>query len=185
MTVIISLLRGVNVGGHNKIPMDALRELYKSLGLQEARTYIQSGNVVFRTENRDLVRLAILIESAIERKFGFRPGVVVRTCSEMRDVVARNPFAARADIDPRKLLVIFLAGDPGPEAREKVLALKMEPDELRIGHRELYIHYPDGMGRPRISWAAIEKTLKTSGTGRNWNSVLKLLEIGNAIQSAE
>src|SRR5271169_5370505 len=93
MIVVISMLRGVNVGGHNKIKMDALRTLYESLGLRDPQTFIQSGNVIFRTEEHDLVRLARRIEDAIERRFGFRPNVIVRTASELRDVIARNPFA--------------------------------------------------------------------------------------------
>src|SRR5437879_8558787 len=86
MTVIISMLRGVNVGGHNKIKMEALRALYESLKLRDAQTYVQSGNVIFRTEERDMLRLAKRLEDGIERKFGFRPYVILRTAAEMRDV---------------------------------------------------------------------------------------------------
>src|SRR5947208_284971 len=120
MAVVISLLRGVNVGGHNQIKMDALRALYESLKLRDPHTYVQSGNVVFRSEERDLSRLAKKIESAIERSFGFRPGIIVRTASELRDVIARNPFAGRKGLDPSRLLVMFLAADPGQEARDKI-----------------------------------------------------------------
>src|SRR5205807_4423460 len=91
MGVIISMLRGVNVGGHNKIKMDALRALYESLGLLDAETHIQSGNVLFRTRMRDHVLLAKTIENGIEEGFGFRPSVIVRTPSELRDAIARNP----------------------------------------------------------------------------------------------
>src|ERR1700704_894959 len=100
MAVIISMLRGVNVGGHNMIKMDALRALYESLGLRDAQTYVQSGNVVFRTQGRDLALIWKKIENGIERTFGFRPSVIVRTDSEMRDVIARNPFANRDGIEP-------------------------------------------------------------------------------------
>src|SRR5438046_9547754 len=85
MTVIISMLRGVNVGGHNKIKMDALRALYESLKLRDAQTYVQSGNVIFRTDERDIARLAKRIEDGIERKFGFRPDVIVRTGAEVKE----------------------------------------------------------------------------------------------------
>jgi uncharacterized protein (DUF1697 family) len=185
MAVAISMLRGVNVGGHNKIKMDALRALYESLKLRDPRTYIQSGNVIFRTDERDLVQLAKRIENAIERSFGFRPNVVIRTSFELRDVVARNPFAKRYGIDPSKLLVIFLARNPGPEARDKVLSIKTDPDELRIDGRELYIYYPNGMARPKLSWTVIEKVLKTSGTGRNWNSVTKLLDMAESLETSK
>ena len=117
MAVVISMLRGVNLGSHNRIKMDALRARYESLKLRDPQTYIQSGNVIFRTEERNLAQLAKRIENGIEQKFGFRPQVILRTTSERRDVIARNPFAKRRGIDPSKLLVTFLASHPSPEAR--------------------------------------------------------------------
>jgi uncharacterized protein (DUF1697 family) len=185
MAVLISMLRGVNVGGHKKIKMDALRALYESLKLRDPRTYVQSGNVIFSTEERDLLVLTKRVENGIERKFGFRSDVIVRTSSELRDVIARNPFAKRRDIHPSRLLVTFLASDPGPEARDKLLRINTDPEELRIAGRELYIYYPNGMARPKLSLPAIEKTLKTSGTGRNWNTVTKLLEIAETLEASE
>jgi len=165
--------------------MDALRALFESLELRDPQTYIQSGNVVFRTNERDLLRLAKWIEDAIKREFGFRPDVVLRTASELRDAIRRNPFATRRGIDPSKLLVTFLVGNPDPEAREKVLRIKAEPEELRLDGRELYIYFPNGMARPKLSWAAVAKTLKTSGTGRNWNTVRKLLEMAEGMKTPE
>ncbi len=185
MPVIISMLRGVNVGAHNRIKMEALRKLYESLGLRDPQTYVQSGNVVFRTDKRDLVALAKRIEDAIERGFGFRSSVILRTSSELRDVIARNPFAKRSGIEPTKLLVNFLASDPGAEVRDKVLSLKIEPEELRMEGRELYIYFPNGMARPKMSWAVLEKTLNIPGTGRNWNSVTKLLEMAERLEASE
>jgi len=183
MPIIISMLRGVNVGGNNMLKMDALRALYESLKLQDPQTYVQSGNVVFRTDERDLVLLARRVENGIERRFHFRPDVIVRTTFELRDAIARNPFAMRRGIEPGKLLVTFLAGDPAVEAREKVLKIKTDPEELSISGRELYIYYPNGMGRSKLSWIAVANALKTSGTGRNWNSVTKLLEIAEKLEA--
>lgn len=185
MAVIISMLRGVNVGGHNKIKMDALRALYESLKLRDPQTYVQSGNVIFRTEEGDLASLSKRIESGIERKFSFRPNVILRTASELRDVIARNPFAKRRGIEPSKLLVTFLAGDPGAEARDKVRGLKTDPEELRIDGRELFIYFPIGIGRSKLPWAAIEKALRIPGTGRNWNSVTKMLEIAEGLEGSK
>ena len=178
------MLRGVNLG-HRRVKMEALRALYKSLKLRDAQTYVQSGNVIFKTQEKDLVRLAKRIEGGIEKKFGFQSDVVVRTVVELRDVVARNPFAKRRGIEPGKLLVTFLAGDPGEEAREKVRGIKAEPDELRIDGLEAYIYFPNGMGRPTLSWATIPKILKVSGTGRNWNSVTKMLEMAESMEAGE
>src|SRR5947209_2146224 len=100
MTVAISMLRGINVGGHKSIKMESLRAMYESLGLRDAQTYVQSGNVVFRTAARDLSPLTKRIENKIEQVFGFRPGVIIRTPSELREVIRRNPFAKRPGIEP-------------------------------------------------------------------------------------
>jgi uncharacterized protein (DUF1697 family) len=185
MAVIVSMLRGVNVGGHNKIKMDALRALYESLGLRNVESFIQSGNVLFRTKERDLPALAKRIQNGIERQFGFRPAVILRTCSELRDVIRRNPFAKRRGIEPNRLLVTFLASDPGAEARERLKRMKTEPEELLIEGREVFIYFPNGMARPKLSWPTIEKMLGTSGTGRNWNSVAKLLEIAEKLETSD
>jgi uncharacterized protein (DUF1697 family) len=182
MGVVISMLRGVNVGGKRKIKMEALRALYESIGLRDAQTLLQSGNVVFRTTRKDLVGLTKDIESGIERKFGFHSDVVVRTSAELRDVIARNPFAKRAGVDASKLLVSFLVSDPGAEARGNVLRIAAEPEELRIDGREVYIYFPNGMARPKLSMAVVERTLKTSWTGRNWNTVRKLMEMAEGME---
>ena len=183
MPAIISLLRGVNVGGHNKIKMDELRTVYESLGLRDPQTYVQSGNLVFHSKVRDLVLLARRIEDAIETKFGFRPDVVLRTTSEMREVVAKNPFAKRRGLDPSKLAVTFLAEDPAAAVREAVLVIKADPEELHLRGRELYIYFPDGMGRSKLV-PALSRALKNSGTARNWNTVTKLLAMAEALEAA-
>jgi len=184
MPVIVAMLRGVNVGGHNKIEMEALRALCESLELRDAQTYVQSGNVVFRTKERNLGALARRMEDAIEQSFGFRPAVIVRTTSELRNVIARNPFSKRRGIEPGKLLVTFLASDPTVEARDQTLQIKTDPEEMRIDGREVYIYFPNGMGRTKLSWPMIGKMLGTSGTGRNWNSVIKLLEMAEKLEAA-
>jgi len=181
---MISMLRGVNVGGHNKVKMDALRALYESLELHDPHTYVQSGNVIFSTEERDPIRLARRIENGIERAFGFHSDVVVRTSAELRDVMARNPFATRRAIEPSKLLIIFLARDPSPEAREGIRTFKADPEDLRIDGRELYIYFPIGIGKSKLPVPAILKTLQTSGTGRNWTSVTKMLEIAEKLEAS-
>jgi len=126
MSVVISMLRGVNVGGRNRLKMDALRALYTALGFRDAQTFIQSGNVVFRTTSKDSDALCRRIQGGIERSFGFRPEVVVRSVDQMRKVLARNPMAGRRDFDPSKLLVTFLAGTPDPDARSRILGLELE-----------------------------------------------------------
>ena len=184
MAVVIAMLRGVNVGGHQKLSMEALRKHCAGLGLRDVQTYIQSGNLVFREESGDPLTVARRLEDGIEAKFGFRPAVVVRTAPEMRKVIAKNPFAGRSGIDPSRLLVLFMAGAPARQALEQVLALPCEPEELRAGGRELYIYYPNGMARPKIPLTRIEKLLQCSSTGRNWNTVNKLMEMAEALEAS-
>ena len=177
MAAIISLLRAVNVTGYNRVKMDALRELYESLGLRGAQTYVASGNVVFRTDAKDTARLQKRIEDAIEKTFGFRTGVVLRSSAELKDIIRRNPFAKRSGIEPNRLVVSFLAGEPGPECQEKIAQIKVGPEEMYLDGRELFIYYAGGMGKSKLTPAVIERALKVSGTARNWNTVTKLHEM--------
>jgi uncharacterized protein (DUF1697 family) len=176
MAVVIGLLRGINVGGHHKISMEELRSICVSLGLRNPQTYIQSGNVVFGAAARDIAKLADRIESAIERPFGFRPKVILRSADDLRKIVARSPFAGRAGFDPAKLAVLFLADSPTQDLRSKLLAIKVGPEELQSEGRELYIYFPDGMGRSKLP-PVLDRTLKIPATARNWNTVQKLLEM--------
>src|SRR5208337_3651874 len=189
MPIIISMLRGVNVGPHNRIKMDALRALYVSLKLDDPRTYVQSGNIIFRTpafrnNEKNVTQLAKKIQDAIARDFGFRPEVILRTPEEFKNVIAANPFSRRKDIDPARLLVTFLASEPSAEARARLLALKPNPEEMHLVGRELYIYFPNGMGRSKLQWSALDKKLETSGTARNWTSVTQMLEIAEEMAAA-
>ena len=182
------MLRGVNVGGHNKIKMDALRILYESLNFDDPRTYVQSGNVIFRTRiltnEKNSAALAKKIQNAIEQKFGFRPEVILRTTDELRKAIAASPFLSRHDREPSKVLVTFLASEPGPQAQATLLSLKAHPEELHLNGRELYIYFPDGAGRSKLAWSSIAQLLKTTGTARNWNSVTKMLAIAEEMEAA-
>lgn len=182
MPVVISLLRGVNLARNKRVKMDALRSLYESLGLQNPQTCVQSGNVVFRTKERDLARLSTKIENAIEQRFGFHADVILRKPADLKATIGQNPFAKRRRLEPSRLVVIFLAEAPGPEVREAILSIKAGPEELRLAVRELYIYFPDGFGRSKLP-VLLDKTLKKSGTARNWNTVTKLLEIAEGMES--
>lgn len=183
MPVFIALLRGVNIGGHNKISKQVLQQICRSLKLRDTQTYLQSGNIVFRTEHCDLASLSTRIRSAIERKAGFRPEVILRTIPELREAIARNPFADRRGLEPSKLAVTFLGSEPTKEALENVLKIKMAPEELRIERCHMYIYFPTGMARPSFSWPLIERILKIPLTSRNWNTVNKLLEMAESLNS--
>ena len=182
MPAIICLLRGVNVGGRNKIAMQSLRDICSSLKLRSPQTYIQSGNVVFGAAERDLGKLARRIEDCIENGHGFRPSIMLRTAAEMRDVIARNPFVSRRNIDPGKLVVSFLAEAPTAEAAKRFAEIKVGPEELRVSGRELYIYFPDGQGCSKLP-AALDRAAKLPATARNWNTVNQLLAMAEALEA--
>jgi len=166
--------------------MDALREMCASLDLDGAQTYIQSGNIVFRSPQRKLGAVAACLEQEIQSLFGFHSDAILRTSEEMRSVIAANPFAGRTDVASNRLLVTFLRDDPPAEGRNKVLALVDRvrgPEELHLSGRELFIYFPDGMGRSKLPVQAIEKQMGTPGTARNWNTVVKLLEMAESLES--
>jgi uncharacterized protein (DUF1697 family) len=182
MPVLISMLRGINVGGYNKIKMDALRALYISLKFESPQTYIQSGNVIFKTAEPDLTRIARRIQESVEKKFACCPEIILRSADEFRSVVKNNPFAKRANIDCAKLLITFLASDPGDRARETLREQKFAPEELHAVGCELYTYFPNGIGQSKLPWPRIHKILNTPGTGRNWNSVTKMLQIAEQLE---
>jgi uncharacterized protein (DUF1697 family) len=180
MARVIALLRGVNVGGHNKIKMETLRALCDSLGCTNTQTYVQSGNVVFSTSKRNLSSLSSEIESAIESELGFRPSVMLRIASELREVVARNPFPAEAATDPAHLAVFFLSDPITAAAQAGIKALPPHPERIHLGGREFYVYFPNGLGTSKLP-ALIDRALKAPATARNWNTVTKLLEIADSV----
>jgi|SRR5215813_6405461 len=184
MGVFVCMLRAVNVGGRNMIKMEALRELCRALKFRGVQTYVQSGNVVFACEELDGAAIEKKVAAALEKKLGFRPEVMVRTVGEMREVVKRNPFAKRKGIEPKKLLVTFLSVEPDAEGLKTARALKPDPEEMSILGREAFIYYPNGFGKTKFVWTKVERMLKVSGTARNWNSVVKLLEMAEAMEKA-
>jgi len=185
MPVFISLLRAVNVGGHAVIKMADLKALYRSLKLGDVQTYVQSGNVVFRTDSADLKLLGKKIQTAIEKRFEITPGVLLRTTKDLRDIVAANPFAKRPNVLPAKLLVYFLHDELSQEAATELKKLPPKGEELIPAKRELYIYFPDGMGKSKLPWRAVEKLCTTPGTGRNFNTVTKLLAMAEELESSK
>lgn len=177
------MLRGVNVGAHNRIKMDTLRSVYESLGLEDPHTYVQSGNVIFRTREKNLPLLAKKIQDAIEKRCKCRPEVILRTREELRSAVAHSPFSDRPELEPGKILVTFLAGGPPTAARSNLAGFEDYPEELHLIGRELYIYFPDGAGKSKLPWSNVEKLLKVPGTARNWNSVTKMLEMAESMEN--
>ncbi len=183
MPVLIAMLRGVNVGGHHKIKMEVLRELCHSAKFECAQTYLQSGNVIFRARGRNLAEISEVLERSIEKRLGFRPAVVVRSIPELRAVIAHNPFGGRAGVEPSKLAVTFLGAAVNAAAGRALLEMEIAPEELRVHGRELYIYFPNGQARTKLSWPRVEKIVGPAFTSRNWNTVTNLLELAVSIGS--
>jgi uncharacterized protein (DUF1697 family) len=177
MTTFVSLFRGINVGGHQKIRMDELKDLHESLGLKDVVTYIQSGNVVFTSDDADLAQLPAQIEDGFAEKFGFRVKVMVRTSAELSDIIANNPFQNQHTKESKWVVVMFLATRPERTAFEDLQKTYAGPEELCLIGQELYIYYANGIGRSKLTGTLIEKKLKTIGTGRNWNTILQLQKL--------
>ena len=174
MTIHIGLLRAVNLAGHNKVAMGDLRELLAGLGMQDARSLIQSGNLVFRSDGRTTKELERVLEDAAAKHLGLKTDFFIRTANEWKAIIAGNPFPEEARSDPSHLLVIFMKEAPD---RDDVAALQSAitgREVVRAKGRHAYVFYPDGIGRSRLTSALVEKKLGTRGTGRNWNTVLKL-----------
>jgi uncharacterized protein (DUF1697 family) len=165
MTRYIGLLRGINVTGNNMLKMDALRSMCESIGLRDVQTYLQSGNVVFSARRADA--------AAIRKAIGMNVAVILRTADELRDVIARNPLPTD---EPSKLLVTFYDRELPPEAHETILrAAANGPEQVHVSGREVYALFPNGMGGTKLLAALSHK--KIGGTGRNWRTVTKLLEL--------
>ena len=170
----LALLRGINVGGHKLVSMADLRDLLTQLGLADVRSLLQSGNIVFGANGRTATQLERLLEAEAEKRLGLHTDFFVRTAKEWKDVVAHNPFSKEAARDPGHLLVMFLKDPPSAVGVKALQAAITGPEVVRAGGKHLYIVYPAGIGRSRLTNAVIDKQLGTRGTGRNWNTVLKL-----------
>jgi uncharacterized protein (DUF1697 family) len=168
------LLRAVNLAGHNMVRMEDLRAFCSELGCSNVRTLLQSGNLVLDAPATDAAGLERRLELEAAERLGVRTDFLVRTPDEWRTAIARNPFRRDAENRPGALLVFFLKSAPSDEAVDALRASYQGPETIRTGERHLYIVYPEGIGRSRLTSARIENALGTRGTGRNWNTVQKL-----------
>jgi uncharacterized protein (DUF1697 family) len=178
MSVRIALFRGINVGGRNSLPMKALSTLLESLGCSDVKTYIQSGNVVFRHASADDEKLSRDISAAIDNEFGFLPKVFLLTAAELQHAVDDNPFAD-ATAEPKTLHLCFFAGQAKNIDVASIESLKSESESFVLADRVFYLHAPDGIGRSKLA-AGVEKLLGVATTGRNWRTVSKILEMTQA-----
>lgn len=174
MTTLVSLFRGINVGSTRKVPMAELKKLHEALGLKNVTTYINSGNVVFTSDNTDLAQLTEQLEESFAETFGFRSNVMLRTTEQLNKVIESTPFQNQPEKAPNWILVFFLATSPVPTAEEDLRRAYGGPEEFHIIGQEMYLYYPEGLGRSKLTNVLIERKLQTAGTGRNWNTILQL-----------
>jgi uncharacterized protein (DUF1697 family) len=173
MNIFIALLRGINVGGNNILPMRELVRVLDDLGLSRIKTYIQSGNVVFQTEQEDIEQLAQDISAAIGKSHGFTPHVLLLDRQEFRAAVAANPFP-EGEREPKTLHLFFLDAVPSNPDWETLANLKAESERYRLINRVFYLYAPDGIGRSKLAEKA-ERALRVAVTARNWRTVSKVM----------
>jgi uncharacterized protein (DUF1697 family) len=171
-----ALLRGINVGGRNRLPMGALRASLAENGFEDVVTYVQSGNVVFRTRESDPRKVAAHVERQIAESFGLEVSVLVRTHEELAGIAHANPFLAD-ESDPKRLHVVFLDGEPRADALASLDPDRSPPDRFAARGREIYLHLPNGAGRTKLTLDYFERRLGVRGTGRNWNTLLELISL--------
>jgi uncharacterized protein (DUF1697 family) len=174
MTTCIALLRAINLGAHNAVPMADLRDLITRLGFGDVRSLLQTGNLVFRSDGRAGTQLERLLEAEAKKRLRLETDFFVRSGQEWRTVIKRNPFPREAQSDPAHLVVMVLKDAPDAKSVKALQAAITGSEVVRAVGEQLYVVYPDGIGRSRLTNAIIQKRLGTRGTGRNWNTVLKL-----------
>ena len=174
----ISLLRSVNMAGHNLIKMTELLELFVEAGFADAKTYIQSGNVIFSNPKRiSSSALSLQIEKAIQKRFNLNIPVMTRTEDELKGLFSSNPYLEEQQFDPSKMAVIFLHGKVSEEQILKVAAIDYPPDKFTISGSEIFIYCPNGFGKTKLYTGFFEKKMGVTGTGRNWKTVTTLIDI--------
>ena len=179
MPRLVALLRGINVGGHKKVPMARLREILGEAGFEDVKTYVQSGNVVLTAPpRRSPAKVGREIEQAIEREFGFDVAVVMRTRDEIAALVEEDPLGEVAD-DPTYRVVVFLAEQLDRERLADVDPAAFAPEAFLLRDREIVMWAPNGQRDSRLVKALSEKRTGVLGTARNWRTVLKLLEMAD------
>ncbi len=177
--VHVALLRGINVGGRNQLPMAELVAMFEAAGCSDVRTYIQSGNVIYRAKPSVAEAVPAAIQQLVHNQFGYRVPVVTRTAGELRTAVEDNPYA-RLDLDPKTLHVSFLADMPSADRVAELDLNRSPPDEMVARGREIYLHLPNGVARSKFTNAYFDSALQTVSTLRNWRTTLKLLAMVGA-----
>ena len=175
MNTFIALLRGINVGGNNILPMRNLVELLEGLGLSRVKTYIQSGNAVFQSKNKNSAQLSQEISAAIGERFGFTPQVMVLEMKVLQNAIISNPFP-EGESEPKTLHLFFLVDVPQHPDLEILESLKANSEQFMLTNSVFYLYAPNGIGRSKLA-AKVEKALGVAVTARNWRTVNKIMDI--------
>lgn len=176
----VALLRAVNLGPHNKVSMADLKGLFAGLGFADARTLLQSGNVVFSGGSKTTAALELTLERAAAKQLGLETDFFVRTAKEWQGVIDANPFPREAKADPSHLLAVIVKDELDAKRVAALQTAIAGREVVRAKGRCAYVVYPDGIGRSKLTLAIIEKKLGTRGTARNWNTVLKLAALAGS-----
>ena len=177
-TTWIAFFRGINVGGNNPLPMKTLPALLETCGCTEAKTYIQSGNVVFRSSVTNATKLEGTIAKAVHAKHGHQPRVMVLSSKELARAVKRNPYP-QADQEPKSLHLFFLGGKPQKAGLAKLAVLRADGEEFVLDGSVFYLHAPQGVGKSKLA-VAVDRALGVETTARNWRTCQKVLEMAEA-----
>jgi uncharacterized protein (DUF1697 family) len=181
--VFVALYRGINVGGNNPVRMEALRAMHAELGHEDVKSYVQSGNVVFRTAGTAKA-LEGDIAAAFEKEFGFPAKVMVRSARDWKKIVAGNPYARQAAADPKKVHVEICHGAPDKKRLDALLEKTGGPEAFAIVGHTLYMHAPDGVGRSKFA-AGLERACGVPATGRNWRTVEALKDFMDELRASD
>ena len=177
MTTLISMLRGINVGGQKRLRMDTLRVIYEDLGLMNIRTYVQSGNVIFDSTHQDRAGVVSLIEAQIKQSCGYQVEVFIRQAEELQRILSENPFLKGRNVDPNKLHVTFYYRAPSETELSKLTTPAGTTDEFALTEMAVYLYCPNGYGKTKLSNSYFERRLGIPVTTRNWNTVNALYKM--------
>jgi uncharacterized protein (DUF1697 family) len=170
----VALLRGVNVGGKNKLPMQELAALFTAAGAREVATFIQSGNVIFVAAAPLVAKLPSLVGKKIASRFGFESPIIVRSGDELTAIVRKNPFAGA---DENELGIMFLADRPSAAQLKALDPARSPPDEFAVRGRDVYLRLRNGFAKTKLTNAWFDSKLSTISTARNWRTLVKLRDL--------
>jgi uncharacterized protein (DUF1697 family) len=179
MKTYISILRGINVSGKNIIKMNSLLEMYEGKGFKHVTTYIQSGNVIFQSEETNIAELEESISEEIAKRFKFNVPVLIREASDLKHVLAQNPFLEKGDID--HLYITLLSRSPESHFLQSIQNITYLPDGFVIKDRAVFLKCPNGYGRTKLNNNFFENKLKVSATTRNLKTLTELVKISELL----